>query len=68
MTGFIYRRVEMTIKELCEKYDPCDHCPFFKACPFCDVNIELYLSKENNEAITKSIIETAEILKREEVY
>jgi hypothetical protein len=52
----------MTIKELCDKYDICESCPFFEACPFNNIRETLYLTDKNNESATNAIIKTAKIL------
>ena len=69
----------MTIKELCNKSGRCINCSFNPICPYCSFNpicpycdywdIPLNkLAEDDNDIITKAIIETAEILKMKEVY
>lgn len=57
----------MTIKELCNKYEHCNYCPFSEVCPYQDYweNPLSKLNDEDNETVTKSIIETARILQED---
>lgn len=52
----------MTIKELCNNQEECKRCPFFDACTLLDCNPPFGFDKDDAEAITKSIIETAKAL------
>lgn len=56
----------MTIKELCDKSGRCINCSFNLVCPYCDYwDITLNrLTDDDNDEITRAIIETAKILQK----
>ena len=58
----------MTIKELCDKSGRCINCPFNPACPYSDYwDIPLNkLKDDDNDEITRAIIETAKRLTESE--
>lgn len=52
----------MTIGALCMKYLDCKKCPFNDACNWLDCNPPFKNDKDVDNAITRSIIETAKKL------
>ena len=58
----------MTIKELCNKCGRCINCSFNPVCPYYDYwDIPLNRLTDDNDLITKAIIETAKRLTESEV-
>ena len=57
----------MTIKELCDnQLEGCKRCPFFDACTLLE-NAPNDFNKDDDKAVTKSIIETSKMLSESEV-
>ena len=55
----------MTIKELCNNQECCKTCPFNDARKLLDCNVPFVFDKVD-EAITRSIIETAKALQEDQ--
>lgn len=58
----------MTIRELCDKQERCKQCPYYNGCPFYYAHWETMMNvitDNDNELLTKAIIETARILQED---